>query len=1534
MNVTVSNDWVSIAIGYWTSALSEEQALTIAHAFRRTMTLVIENPHVSARSLNLMTDRDMNKILLWNSSLPAQVYQCVHQIFKEQSMRQPNRLAIHGWDGSFTYEELDEVASKFAKRLQTYGVGPEAMVPICFEKSTWTIVAMLAIMKAGGAFVPLDPSFPDAALEARINEIGASTALASEESSDRLTGMVGNVTVVSQDTSQSLENISERLLANVTPENAAYVMFTSGSTGKPKGVVLEHSAVATSISNHGPAMGFRAGARTFQFSSYTFDACIIEIWTTLSLGGCVCVPSPDERMDNIPSAINRMGVNIAFLTPSVIRLFEPDECPGLNTVSVGGEPIGEDIVSRWIPKVDWKDVYGPTECAMICSVGQTKNQSRFKNSMGRAVGSLFWVVEPEDHNRLVPLGCIGELLVQGHILARGYLNDEEKTLKAFVGGVPWLLPDTPDRLYKTGDLVRYDPDGTLIYFGRKDTQVKHRGQRIELGEIEHFLAMQEVIDQSIVALPKKGCLQNRLVVCLTLKELISSHTGNNEIHLANNSDRALMDPTLSVLRTMLEQNLPKHMVPNTWVLLQSMPLTTSGKINRSNISKWLETAADNIFHRMIHAGQGVPEDKPANNVEKSLQAIWARVLNIPAGQVELNRAFYSMGGDSIAAMQIVSICRSESISISVQDILQGKSISALATKAAERQVANTQEENETFDVPFDLSPIQQFYFRQLAPQDFTAQSQFLQRFLLRLTRRVDPDKVRSALQAIIEHHSMLRAQFSKDSSGYWVQSVASKAAPIIFGFHEVQDRLQIESLAKKSQARIDILTGSVFVAEMFKLQDAQYLYVAAHHLVVDLVSWRIILNDVETFMKTSSMPPTRPFLFQNWVTHQTEYMVDLPPKTTVANWKFWGMEGLANVNADRTERYFELDSRNTSMLFGDANAAFGTEPSELIITALMKTFQQIFNDRPCPTVFVEGHGRDASRDSIDLSRTVGWFTTINPIDITLDVSLDIFETLKRVKDGLRQTTAKERRQQFASCMSSVNDSDLANAYSNVEVVFNYTGRQLLFEADDTLLRLDQLGAAVPDTDPTIGRVGLVEIDVVVVDGLLKAIIAYNQKMSHQQKIEKWIAETQTVLEDLLQMLMTKTRVLTLSDFPLLPSTRDKLEDFQKNCYHLLGISSVAEIEDIYPCSPMQQGILLSQLKNPGSYEVQQVSQIFTRKAYRVDIEHFKGAWQEVVDRHPQLRTVFVQGLTSKSVFDQVVLKQHKAAISHIQSQSVDGAVTLLKAQKSNDQNANRPPHKLTICEVTSTGEVFSKIEISHAVIDGSSIAIVMFDLLLAYDDMLPHGCGPLYSSYISHLQRQPAEKALEFWGQYLKDVKPTLISTRYATKYEGVDYEPANISGADARDIRLFCERAGTTVASLVKMAWGLVLRCFTGSDSVSFGYLASGRDLPLESIDDIVGVFITMLICRLDFVNGVSPQEVLQKIQDDFISSLPYHFCSLAEIQHEIGLSGQSLFNTAISLQKSLAKERSTSELVINRLHDDDPTEVCKNFRPKMGLC
>ena len=586
--------------------MSTISASNVASVYERAITEILTNPHRRLKDINLLTKRDLALTHIWNKSFPQVVEANVHVLVLEHAKKSPDSSAVCSWDGDLTYYELDVLTLGLARHLVRAGIKPETMVPVCFQKSVYAIIAMVAIHRAGGAFVPLDPSHPEDRLKAIIQRTNAKLIVASPETSHLFDDTVSTVIGVSSSLPGSAELQQGTTLPEVRPDHAAFVLFTSGSTGQPKGIVQEHASVCTNSLAHGRAMGITCDSRVFQYAAFTFDVSMMDVFTTLIYGGCVCIPSEEERMGSFTLTMNRMQVNWVLFTPSVASLITPEAVPTLQTLALGGEPVKQENITRWVGKVRLFNCYGPAECG-ACAIGEFTQEDSRPGKVGRQFGSgLCWVVDPQDHNRLLPIGAIGELLVEGPTLARGYLDDLAKTRVAFIKNPAWSQAvglNKPRRLYKTGDLVRQNSDGTLDFVGRKDLQLKVRGQRVELGEVEHHLSAFPGVALSVSAMPKSGPYSPNLVGLIQLQQGGNAPVQYTTLNQISSEDELTSNFDKQKLLQFLRSRLPSYMIPTHLLLITRLPLSVSGKIDRKVVEAWLGSTSRVSEPKTVSNGQ-------------------------------------------------------------------------------------------------------------------------------------------------------------------------------------------------------------------------------------------------------------------------------------------------------------------------------------------------------------------------------------------------------------------------------------------------------------------------------------------------------------------------------------------------------------------------------------------------------------------------------------------------------------------------------------------------------------------------------------------------------------------------------------------------------------------------------------------------------------------------------------------------------------------------------------------------------------------
>ncbi|KAL4865749.1 hypothetical protein BDV12DRAFT_174019 [Aspergillus spectabilis] len=653
------------------------------------------NNTLHLQDLSFLSSDDSTTIAQWNHTAPERVERCIQHVVQEQVAASPDSLAIHAWDGNLTYAQLNTQATQLAQHLQGLGVGAERMVGVCMDKSRWAGVAMLAILQAGGAVVPLGVNHPPARITGIVEDTEIDIILVDPGQRDRLSALTNVQLVVVEDSlldTLAVHPIEGGLALNVSPENAAWVIYTSGSTGKPKGVVLQHKALCSSIRAHGGRFKMGPHTRMLQFAAHTFDACIQDYFTTLSWGGVVCVPSEHDRMSDLTTVIRSLGATFATLTSTVARLIDPNNVPSMQQLALVGEPVKADVVKRWLEHVTVLNAYGPSECSIHSTCSEPLVDAKQAAIIGTGMGSRVWVADLRDYNRLCPIGVAGELLIEGPILAREYLHDQQKTKHAFITNPAFLKEigtqstnPSEGRMYRTGDLVRLNEDGSLTHLGRRDTQIKIRGQRVEVGEIEYQITQRlpGVRSAAVELLEDAGQGQVSLTAVLDFAP-------DSDLRQGLISDLGVLLPSdalstaLQRLRGSLFQLLPTYMVPTAFLPILEMPLNASGKLDRRAVQALLQRTSPEERWQYLAVSSDGSHSTPSTPTERKLQTLWADILQLPLTQIRVQDNFFQIGGDSVVAMRMVATEPARALQLTVADIFQSPRLTDLADLISSR----------------------------------------------------------------------------------------------------------------------------------------------------------------------------------------------------------------------------------------------------------------------------------------------------------------------------------------------------------------------------------------------------------------------------------------------------------------------------------------------------------------------------------------------------------------------------------------------------------------------------------------------------------------------------------------------------------------------------------------------------------------------------------------------------------------------------------------------------------------------------------
>ncbi|KAF2769158.1 acetyl-CoA synthetase-like protein [Teratosphaeria nubilosa] len=799
------------------AAITKRQLVRILQQFEYILQQLIclGGSGTSIDEVKMLNSHDFDDIKRLNKSLDltASREQVLHDVFAIHARERPDMLAIDAHNGKVTYGELDAISTEVAFELRQKGVLPGSPVMLMFSKSMSTVVAVLAVLKAGGTCVPVDQAQPNARLRTILALSKAELVLTSRQFQDSLRANVGACVIAIEDIKPSTlrESSGAPSLPECSATQAAYIYFTSGSTGVPKGAILEHGGLVSSLGAFAGRFGLRPGHRILQFASLIWDASLIEIMGCLLHGCCVCIPSEIDRDSNLAGYMESAKIDAALLTPSVIKTISPEQVLSLKTLFSVGEPVDPSAAQVWGSRLRFVNAWGLTETGVCNLAADLSPDSQYPTSIGSPVGCAVWIVHSSNPDLLAPIGTIGELIIEGPGVARGYLQGEEGHdvgSESFLRKVPlWASSrQTLYRFYRTGDLARYNDDGSICFVGRMDSRVKVRGQRFELGEVEQELnrldhvrhAMAIVVDEHLVAVMSTG--QRNLISSGEPLSLLPSVDQWNATKRAQN---------------MIESRLPSYMVPSAWFIVKEMPRNTSGKVDRAQIRQWLQNQ-DIAEASRRHRPSNTQVTEPTTDREKLLRSIWASVLRIQESMIFCESCFVALGGDSIQAMRVSARCRQQGLHVTVATLLGRTTLSAVADACEERQIETKgdvgpeirlQAPLNTADLPDKLNG--ESHLRHLAEVDLRASGilsdeiqailhctpmqegivlhhirggtavQSVNRLTIRLRHKhtVNLDRLASSWKAVCSARDILRTIFVSGNDGGLRQIVLKRARP-------------------------------------------------------------------------------------------------------------------------------------------------------------------------------------------------------------------------------------------------------------------------------------------------------------------------------------------------------------------------------------------------------------------------------------------------------------------------------------------------------------------------------------------------------------------------------------------------------------------------------------------------------------------------------------------------------------------------------------------------------------------------------------
>ncbi|KAM0430348.1 hypothetical protein ACHAQK_010679 [Fusarium lateritium] len=883
-------------LDYWASRMDKDYAQSLLQDFQEALHSIFQNIGTTVSKLELISDHQKQQILERNSRVPEGLNRCVHELVSERVQKQPSAVAINAWDGSLTYEELENRTSHLAQHLVSIGVGPEVPVGVCMDKSKLVPVAMLAILRAGGAVVPIGVEEPIARVQAILADSSPVAIIGDGKQVCRLSGLgtqILNIIDILADESPSTPSSTVTQETGAKPENTAWIFYTSGSTGTPKGVLVEHRALATSMRAHGVALNLSQEDRVLQFAAHTFDVSLSELFTTLIYGGCVCIPDETNRINDLAGSVLRLQANVLSLTSSMASTIRPADAPKVRKLILFGEEVKASVLEAWIGKADIFNAYGPTESSIFASVSKPLQSVEDLANIGFPMNVNFWVTDPQNPGRLCPPGAPGELLIEGPLLARGYLNDEAKTSAAFVRDPAFaslLGIDKGRRFYRTGDIVRQNSDLSMSYLGRRDTQIKIRGQRLDVSEVEHWIieSLDGVIRAVVGLLPadKKDTSSSGGVMLFAAVEF-SKHTifvpsGDSEILPASDELRK----ALGLLQSVLQEKLPSYMVPTFYIPFRRIPLTSSAKTDRKMVRRLVSELATSTLQDYVFEESSESDEQLLSETGHKIKDLWAIVLGVSSSSIRAGDHFLYRGGDSLLAIKLVEMARLQHINMTVKDVLSFPRLEDFARAVDERnavgKAGSTQGEEQNDPPPFSLwepsssdreaeladiamqcglstEDIVDIYPCTSLQESMLAATQqrptaYLVRQVYALSDSVDLSHFRKTWEIMVQQAPVMRTHMLLGQRSGSLQVLSKKA--IAWQTHD-----DLEEFVAQDQARAMAVGQPLmrFALVQDRSSGVRYFVWTAHHSVYDGWSAQLIQKRLATLYLNDEVPPAVPF---------------------------------------------------------------------------------------------------------------------------------------------------------------------------------------------------------------------------------------------------------------------------------------------------------------------------------------------------------------------------------------------------------------------------------------------------------------------------------------------------------------------------------------------------------------------------------------------------------------------------------------------------------------------------------------------------
>jgi amino acid adenylation domain-containing protein/non-ribosomal peptide synthase protein (TIGR01720 family) len=1503
------------AFEYALDLFDQQTVERLADHFLVLLTAMVAAPDEPVATLPLMTSAERRQLDAWNATATAYPRDLgLARLFEQQVRRSPDAVALIYGPVQLTYAELNARANRLARRLRQHGVRPATPVALHAERSVATVIGMLAVIKAGGAYVPLDPTHPVQRLERMLRDCCAPVLLVGRDQLGELpTG--AEVTLCLDDAIALTEEAATDPDWPATGgDDLAYIIYTSGSTGEPKGVAVPHRGVVRLVLGT-DYVDLRPDDVMGQVSNTSFDAATFEIWGALLNGARLVGIDRDVALSppRLAAYLAEQRVSTMFLTAGLfnqVAAESPIAFGGMRTLLVGGEQVDPHWmreVLRQGPPQRLLNGYGPTENTTfsVCKLVSSIPEDAAVVPIGRPIANTrAYVLDPLGQE--LPIGVPGELYLAGDGLALGYYGRDDATAAAFITDA------TQGRLYRTGDIVRRLADGDIVFIGRCDGQVKLRGYRIELGEIEVTLTRLPGVREVAVVVQQESSDRRSLVA-----------------YVVGTPDDP---PDPARLRQELAGRLPAYMVPAQFVLLPALPLNENGKLDR----RALAALACNVADKPASS-------QPAGAREACLATVWQDVLG--RSHIGIHDAYFELGGDSITAIQVVSRLRRLGWQLPVADLFRYPTIAALAPRL---QPVEAERPKEASELPAEVpvTAIQRWFLAHYGEETH----QFNQAILLRPPQTLEVTGLRQVLEAVLNRHDALRLRLT--GSGATLRQIvlppAQDAEPT-----EVLRLVDLRDTADPAAAMADhcdaiqrslhLRHGPLVRAALFRRTDGDRLLLTIHHMAVDAVSWRILLEELEVACRqvmagqAIELGPAGPS-FRHWATRIAQYAAGQELATEASYWARIESAAVGRLptarsagaprHGDAQTCSFSLSAAETTELLTLGPRVFGTEIMDLLLTALGRALQAQGGGADA-RITLEHHGREPPDGTLDLSRTVGWFTSLHPVVLALPAA-DLTAQIRWVRTMLGQIPRKGIGYGLLRHMAADGTAGLA---ATPQLSFNYLGQFNDTSNAMSLVVEEPTGTAIA---PDLPRAHALDLAGLVTGGRLTLALTFDPALLPAEGAAALLEEIGRQVGEVVRHCRDAAAQSGGPPVPALPvpplPVHVPAED--------------GEVEDSYPPSPLQQGLLFQSLIEPDGHAY--LVQMRFEALGALDLAAFNQAWIELCRRHAILRATFVHQDVAQPLL--VVLRDREPELSFSDLSALEPAAhtALIETYCLDQKRRGFDLQRDRLLRIAVFREAEDRHHIvwsyHHVLLDGWCLSILHRDFLQIYSALavgrrpeLPAAVS--YRRYIEWLDRQDSAAAKRFWRDALAgyDALATLPRSRVSSEDmpRSLADEVLEIDAAQSTALAELAACAGVTMNTMMQALWGLLLARYNDCDEVVFGTVVSGRPAELAGIEEMVGLFINTVPVRITLPPDQSFLQLLRELQEAALASAPHQHLPLPDILAE-SAPGRALFDHLLTFEnyplQAAAAPGDGTEVTFTPVAAYDPTHYALDITAVPG--